>query len=191
MADQRKPSLALGDPLTKETFEDFLDRLRHDCIGAGVRDHCTAEAIFIVERRRINAGLDMDYTDQRLVYWDSGESVAYSPAEYWKDQSSYQKSQLNKKMQEWAGCQFMKGSESDQWYVLGELEEHTVTGWSESWDYLNAHFTKDAAEAFIRRKKHDYPHGMRVYVDSQFYAWEFNQIKTALLKGNLVFKESA
>lgn len=67
----------------------------------------------------------------------------------------------------------MKASEEAQWHILGQRENHTVTGWDERWECVNAHFTKDAAEAFIKRKKHDYGKGMRVYVNSQYYAWEF------------------
>ena len=93
------PSLATGHYLDAATWADFVQRLRHDCKGKRVQDHCTADAIFIVEARRIVSGLDMDYTDKRLVYWDSGESVAYSVKEYWDGLSSYAKSQLNKKMQ--------------------------------------------------------------------------------------------
>lgn len=87
----------------------------------------------------------------------------------------------------------MKAGESDQWYVLGELEDHTVTGWDDRWEYVNAHFTHAAAEAFIQRKKHDYQEGMRVYVESQYYAWEFNAIKEAILDGTLTYtpKEAA
>lgn len=181
------PSLATGHHLDAATWADFVQRLRYDCKGKRVHDHCTADAVFIVEARRIVAGLDMDYTDKRLVCWDSGESVAYSVKEYWDGLSSYEKSQLNKKMQTWSECQFMKADESDQWYVLGELEDHTVTGWDDRWEYVNAHFTKDAAEAFIRRKKHDYGKGMRVYVESQYYAWEFNAIKDAILDGTLTY----
>ena len=51
---------------------------------------------------------------------------------------------------------------------------------------MNSHFTKDAAEAFIRRKKHDYGE-MRVYVESQYYAWEFEAIKAAILDGTLTY----
>lgn len=181
------PSLATGHGLDAATWADFVTRLRYDCNGERVRDHCTAAAIFIVEARRIVCGLDMDYTEQRMVYWDSGESTAYSIKEYWSDLSSYQKSQLNKKMQDWSECQFMKADESDQWYVLGELEDHTVTGWDERWEYINAHFTHAAAEAFIKRKKHDYREGMRIYVESQYYAWEFNAIKEAILDGTLIY----
>ena len=187
------PSLATGHALNAATWADFVQRLRYDCNGEGVRDHCTANAIFIVEARKIVCGLDMDYTEQRMVYWDSGESDAYSVKDYWESLSKYEKSQLNKKMQAWSNCQFMKADESDQWYVLGELEGHTVTGWDEQWVYVNAHFTHAAAEAFIKRKKHDYRKGMRIYVESQYYAWEFNAIKQAIFDGTLVFtpKEAA
>ncbi|MBD9600038.1 hypothetical protein IB252_09500 [Pseudomonas sp. PDM10] len=181
------PSLATGHYLDAATWADFVQRLRYDCKGNRVHDHCTADAIFIVEARRIVSGLDMDYTDKRLVYWDSGESVAYSVKEYWDGLSSYEKSQLNKKMQAWSECQFMKAGEDDQWYVLGELPEHSVTGWDDRWEYVNAHFTHAAAEAFIKRKKHDYRDGMRVYVESQYYAWEFNAIKEAILNGTLTY----
>jgi hypothetical protein len=154
------PSLATGADLNPATWADFVQRLRHDCKSERVRDHCTAAATFIVEARRIVSGLDMDYTDKCLAYWDSGESVAYSVKEYWDGLSSYEKSQLNKKMQACSDCQFMKADESDQWCVLGELPEHTVTGWDDRWEYVNAHFTHAAAEAFIKRKKHDYHDGM-------------------------------
>lgn len=76
--------------------------------------------------------------------------------------------------------------EDDQWNYLAECESHTVTGWNKRWEILNSHFTKDAAEAFIRRKKHDYGE-MRVYVESQYYAWEFEAIKAAILNGTLTY----
>ncbi|MEN5313383.1 hypothetical protein [Pseudomonas koreensis] len=181
------PNLATGHHLDAATWADFVQRLRYDCKGKRVHDHCTADAIFIVEARRIVSGLDMEYTDKRLVYWDSGESVAYSVKEYWDGLSSYEKSQLNKKMQDWSQCQFMKADESDQWYVLGELPDHNVTGWDDRYEYINAHFTYAAAEAFIKRKKRDYRDGMRIYVESQYYAWEFNAIKEAILDGTLTY----
>lgn len=179
-----KPGLARGDELNAETWADFVGRLHHDCVGKGVRDHCTADAIFIVEQRQIIYGLDTDYTDQRVVICDDSEW--FSPQEYWDDLDEEERAALNRKMQEHADCQFMKANKDDQWEVLGELEDHTVTGWDDRWEYVNSHFTKDAAEAFIRRKKHDYPKGLRVCVDAQSYCWEFNAIKEAILKGRLV-----
>jgi hypothetical protein len=70
--------------------------------------------------------------------------------------------------------------------VLGELPQHTVTGWEEEWEYVNCHFTYAAAEAFIKRKKHDYRE-LRIYVDSQYWCWEFEAIKAAILNGTLTY----
>ncbi|MNR29189.1 hypothetical protein D3C85_1465610 [compost metagenome] len=72
-----------------------------------------------------------------------------------------------------------------QWDILGELDDHTVTGWDDRWVPVNSHFTKDAAEAFIKRKRHDYREGMRVYVDAQTHCWEYNTIKEAILQGRI------
>lgn len=182
-------SLATGAKLDAATFADFVARLRHDCIGAGAHDHCTADAIFIVQAKRIVYGIDTDYSDNRVLLDHCNEGEWFTPKEYWADQDRDGRASVNKAMQEWSGCQFMKASESDQWYVLGEMKDHCVTGWHENWEYINAHLTKDAADAFIKRKKHDYPKGMRVYVDSQYYAWEFNEIKEALMAGRLQYVE--
>jgi hypothetical protein len=76
---------------------------------------------------------------------------------------------------------FLDLDEHDQWDTLGELDSHTVTGWNKRWEIVNSHFTKDAAEAFIRRKQ------QRIYVESQYYAWEFNAIKEAILDGTLTY----
>ncbi|WP_255312004.1 hypothetical protein [Pseudomonas mandelii] len=81
-------------------------------------------------------------------------------------------------------CRFLELDEDDQWEALSDLEDHTVTGWHQRWEIVNSHFTKDAAEAFIRRKNHDYGE-MRVCVESQYYAWEFEAIKAAILDGTL------
>lgn len=182
--EQEKPTLARGGELTADTWADFVARLRHDCVGAGVRDHCTADAIFIVEARRLIYGIDSDYTDNRVVTREDYEW--FSPQEYWDDCDEDEQANLSEAAQESGGCDFLELSEDDQWELLAELEEHTVTGWDERWDYVNSHFTKDAAEAFIRRKKHDYPKGLRVYVDAQTYCWEYNAIKQAILDGRLV-----
>lgn len=177
-------SLARGAELNAETWADFVGRLRHDCIGDGVRDHCTADAIFIVQARRLIYGIDRDYTDKLVVCCEDSEW--FSPKEYWDDLCDESKDALNEKVQEQDGCNFLDLTEDDQWEVLDNLDDHTVTGWDDRWEYVNSHFTKDAAEAFIRRKKHDYRKGLRVYVDAQSYCWEFNAIKDAILQGRLV-----
>jgi len=179
-------SLASGSPLTAETWAEFKKRLHHDCVGAGVHDHCTASAIFIVQARRLVYGIDPDYGPELVVM--VGESEWFSPQEYWDDLDEEGRAAIDGHSQEWCSKNFLDADTDDQWHVLGELDNHTVTGWTERWEYVNAHFTKDAAEAFIRRKKHDYRKGLRVYVDCQNYAWEFEAIKEAILKGELVYQ---
>ncbi|WP_147195926.1 hypothetical protein [Pantoea sp. CCBC3-3-1] len=180
-------TLATGDKLTPETFADFVSRLKYHCEGEGVSDHCTADAIFIVERRRLVSGIDPDYTDQLMIYCDDNHWLSIQ--EYWDDLDYESQVELNKKSQDWCDKQFMKAEDRDQWYLVGELDDHTVTGYQWEWDYVNSHFTREAAEAFIARKKHDYRDGLRVYVDANIYCWEFNTIKQALIKGDLILRQ--
>ena len=45
-----------------------------------------------------------------------------------------------------------------RWGVFedGDVEDHSVIYYEEKWETINFHFTKAAAEAFIKRKGHDY-----------------------------------
>lgn len=184
-------SIASGAKLDSASWADFVTRLRHDCVGEGVRAHSTAEALFTVQARRIVSGIDTECTDKFLVYCDG--YTWYSPKEYWDDCGESEHENLNVLAHESAGTElvgFLELPESDQWDILGELDDHTVTGWDERWEYVNSHFTKDAAEAFIKRKKHDYRDGIRVYVEAQIYCWEYNAIKEAILSGQLVYSEA-
>ena len=182
-------SIAHGGELTDASWADFVQRLRHHCKGAGVAEHSTADAIFIVQARRIIYGIDRDYTDKRVVICEDREW--FSPKEYWDDADKKMRGVLNKKMEEWNGSRFMKAGESDQWEVLDELEDHTVTGWDDRWEYVCSHFTPEAAEAFMRRKQHDYRKGLRIYVDAQLHCWEWNAIKAAIMDGQLVLAQGA
>ena len=177
-------SLAFGAELNADTFADFVKRLHHDCVGKGVSDHCTADALFIVQEKVIIQGIDKEYVDGWCVYHD--ERTWYSPVDYWKSLDKSEKADLNKICKESWGETFLKLNSLWQWDVLSGLDEHIVSGYAERWQYVCAHFTKDAAEAFIARKKHDH-HELRVYVESQYWAWEFNAIKNALINGKLVF----
>lgn len=185
-------TLATGATLDAATWADFVARLRHDCEGEGVADHSTADALFTVEAKRIVTGFDTNYTDQTLVHCE--DQTWRSPQAYWDDADDALRTRLDAASVEYIGVDassFLALDQSEQWDVLEHLPDHTVTGYAEHWEYVNAHFTKDAAEAFIRRKKHDYPDGMRVYVESQCYAWEFNAIKDAILSGRLVYSEGS
>lgn len=178
-------SLAIGEKLTAENFSDFVQRLRYHVRGEGVDWHSTADALFTVQARRIIFGIDRDYTDKWAVYVD--ESMYFSVLEYWGNQESESRARLHRLAQEQGGCGFLLLSESDQWDILADLPEHTVSGWDERWEIVNSHFTKEAADAFIVRKKHDYRDGLRVYVEAQVYCWEFNEIIKGLMDGRIAF----
>lgn len=177
-------SLAAGDQLDASTWETFVQRLRHDCRGEGVNEHCTADAVFVVESRRIIYGIDPAYTDDLVITCDDCEW--FSPQEYWDDADEELQAKLNEEAQENWCLNFLDMPLRDQYDALDELDNHTVTGWVERWETVNFHFTKDAAEAFIRRKKHDYPKGLRVCVEAQTYCWEYNAIKEAIMDGRLI-----
>lgn len=179
-------TIANGEKLTPETFADFVTRLRHDVKGEGVKDHYTADAIFIVQARKIIGGIDRDYTDNTMLIVDSDEY--FSPQEYWDSLGGQERKHLNKLANEEYESDFLALEEWQQWNFLDDLPDHTVTGWDETWEYVNAHMTKAAAEAFIQRKKHDYRKGLRVYVESQCYCWEYSTIIAALMSGELVLK---
>jgi len=180
---EKPVSLAHGAQLSAESWADFVARLRHDCVGEGVHDHYTADAIFKVEARVLIYGIDRAYTDKQAVICD--DSTWFSPKEYWDDLDEDQQSRLNLVVKQEHECDFLELKECDQWDLLDEIDDHSVVGWDEKWEHVNSHFTKDAAEAFIKRKRHDYRNGIRVYVDAQTHCWEYNTIKEAMIDGHI------
>lgn len=184
-------SLARGAALTEATWADFVQRLKHDCRGEGVSRHYTADAIFIVQARRLVFGIDRDYVDQWAVLFD--DRYWLSPQEYWEACGDDRRGALDATaLEESDGeCKFLELPPRDQWELLEELPGHSVVGWDDRWEYVSAHFTQDAADAFIARKKHDYREGIRVYVEAQIYSWEYNAIKEAIMDGRLVFNDQA
>ena len=177
-------SLANGAGLNADTWADFLARLRHHCNGQGVKWHHTAAAIFTVQQKRIDYGYEPDYAEGLAVCLEG--SSWFSPEAYWADLDEDERAEIDCALQEDRECDFLDLSTDDQWEYLAELDDHTVTGWNKRWEIVNSHFTREAAEAFIRRKQHDYPE-LRIYVESQYYAWEFEAIKAAILDGTLTY----
>jgi hypothetical protein len=181
-------SIATKEALTADTFSDFVQRLRHHVRGEGVNWHQTADALFTVQARQIDFGIDPAYTEQLAVAIE--DSMYFSPQEYWDSCDAEFRAHLDGLAQEDHEGPFLALDECDQWEILGALDDHTVSGWSERWEHVNSHFTKEAAEAFITRKMHDYRKGMRVYVEAQVYCWEFNAIIAGLMEGLIVFKDT-
>ncbi len=163
--------------LTQEAFDDFIARLRHHNRGPGVDDHCTANPLFIVQKLRRITGIDTDY-DPQFFWTDQGGEVEYDTPEEFAQ----------------ALAEFVaEGGEHDDFdpdhddeVKSGDVTLFQKIGYQEIWEYECAHFTKEAAKAFIKRKKHDH-RKLRIYVESQYWCWEFNMIVQALLDGRLTF----
>lgn len=182
-------ALATGAKLTAETFADFLTRLRHDVSGEGVNDHYTRDAIFNVERLRRVTGIDLSFDPQRMLTDEDHEREWFSPKAYWDSLDLDEKKSLNEECLESNDSFFLDLDEGDQWEFLGDRDYLNLYGYQEEWQYVNSHLTRDAAEAFIKRKAHDYPDGLRVFVDSRVWCWEFTAIVDALINGQLVMAE--
>ena len=182
-----KKTLANGAPLTQETFSDFVERLRFDCKGERVNDHFTADAFFLVQHKDRVSGLSSEFTDKRFILDD--DSCEYDNPQKWYD-ALYEdaKSNIDVACHARYDLNFLELEEEDQWdlFVNDEIEDCSVIYYDDEWKTINYHFTYDAAEAFIKRKGHDYGE-MRVYTDAHTYGWEYNAIKAALLDGSLVY----
>lgn len=174
-------SLARGDKLTADTWADFVARLHHDCVGEGVRDHCTADAVFLVEKA-VKYPVPEGYGGDPVIF--DGCEVSESPEDFFDGCSGDNKAKLNESCDgDWLGA-----DDYDKSSALNEhLPDYSLVYEETRWVTLNQHFTKAAAEAFIARKKHDYRDGLRVYVDASTYSWELNTIKAAILSGHIGF----
>lgn len=174
-------TLAAGAGLSAETWADFVVRLHHDCVGEGVRNHYTADAVFLVQRA----------VEQLVPEGYGGDPVIFDGCEHSEPVSEFFESCCDKtKAKLNAACDgsFMDADEHEQEQALKEhLPDYSLLYVTTRWETLNQHFTKAAAEAFIKRKKHDYRKGLRVYVDASTYSWELNTIKAAILSGHIGF----
>lgn len=180
------PSLARGAPLTLDSWQEFVERLRYDCRGEGVRRHYTADALFVVERKVFVYGLADDYATHEAIIGPSSESVWHSWAEFEASLDEDQRAELDQQAVEAQHESFSSAAEDWKRDCLEEAG-YRFTGWDERWEFVGAHLTWTAAEAFIARKKHDYKDGLRVIAKGQPYAWELESIKAAMMDGQLVY----
>ena len=180
-------SIATGAKLTAATWEEFVGRLKRDVTGEGYGNdwHYTRDPVFTVEKLVYDYGVDADYGGEMHVCDD--ETVYTTPMAYYLEASKATQRALDECARENGWSSFASGSDDVQLEWVEEVGEARVVGRKGRWEYLNNHFTKDAADAFISRKKHDYRDGLRVYVECSAYCWELNAIREAILSGKLRF----
>jgi len=146
--------------LTRETFDDFISRLKFHHKGEGVKDHCTRDPLFIVQKRERVYGFDSDF----------GSDYVWINAEQDNMEADERTARRLDALDD-------DGRETGQWEKIY---------YAVRWEYVCSHLTKEGAEAFIRRKGHDYEE-LRVYVECQIYCEEFNAIVGGLLEGKITF----
>lgn len=179
--------------LTKKMFGKFVEKLRYWNEGEGVQEHNTAYPIFLVKKKVKVWGFSNDFADN--VVWldiDGDYAEHESLSAFFDSLDDEEKSEIDLKAQggAWAAENF--GAVQDYWQIdvlqaVGYILQET--GYREEWQYVSSHLTKEAAEAFITRKKHDYPLGMRVFVDAQVYCWEYQEIIKGLLDGKIAYQD--
>lgn len=172
-------TLANGGELNKRSWDDFVNRLKYHCEGDGVKEHCTSYPIFEVQEKTINTGMDREFTNDWVIIDE--EVFFYSPEELYIDLDDEQTQELN------ADGDFLSLPEKEQWEIL-EHAGYIVTGYVTEWVTINQHLTKEAAEAFIKRKGHDYEE-LRIVAESLYWCNEFKAIQKAILDGRLQFIE--
>ncbi len=163
--------------LTKENFNDFIGRLKFQNRGKGVDHHCTANPIFIVQSRERITGIDLSFDPE--TYWTDEDSECEWTEEEFKEQLAEYVAD--------GGEHEDFDIDIDEEVTRGQVTVFRKLGYCENWEYVCAHLTREAAEAFIKRKKHDH-RKLRIYVDSQYWCWEFNTIIKGLLDGKIIME---
>ena len=174
--------------LTKEQWDDFVTRLRYHREGEGVKDHYTADAYFIVQKKEQIWGMDHEYAEGAMyIEQDSGDHLQYATLkEYMDDLDEDQIAALEHDAMSTYDDRLDSLDDEDLLDLLNN-KGHSIelVGYVNRWEFVNAHFTREGADAFIARKKHDYPDGLRVYVDAAIYCHEFNMVIDNILSGKV------
>jgi hypothetical protein len=174
-------------PLTAETLAEFRTRLQHDCTGDGYAEHCTSSPVFVVKERRFQYDIELDYAEKKAIYFN--DEYYHSIAEFMEVASDHTKELLDEVTYKALKVKFDQLEEDLQYDTLNLLSYIQIVGYVEHWNYLNVHFTQASADDFINRSRHNYPDGLKVFIESQQYCPEFNAIRNAILSGKLVIKE--
>ncbi|MGW8422834.1 hypothetical protein [Comamonas sp. HJ-2] len=178
------PELARTGHLTKQNFADFKNRLWESCEGSGVAAHCTANALFLVQRRVTTWGLTEGYAQHWGVV-ASGKAYD-SIAQFYESCDEERRRLLDSSARNLHGKAFIDLDHESAADLL-ERREVEVVGYRYSWSFVSAHFTPEAAQLFIDKNKFGFDEPLRVYVFSQAYCEEFNAVKNALMDGRISF----
>lgn len=173
-------SIATGATLTKETFDEFIQRLKYSYSEKGCC--ATSHPVFQVREKYKEWGIGDDYNNDGWAYilddcqfFSKSEFIQHLSDNF--DLSSEEAGQLNNLLPDdllEASKKYVEGGFICNYRIIERV--------------IGSHFTIEAAEAFIKRKQHDYQK-LFVYVESAYWCWEFKEIVTALLDDRLIYQE--
>lgn len=166
--------------LTEDKFNDFITRLKSHNEGDGVNWHLTSNPVFIVQSLERVCGIDAEYDPD--YFWVNSDNEGE-----WGNEDLKEELLGDEDVE--SGYDEFDIERDDEITRDGKLIYKKI-GYVESWEYVNANFTKEGAEAFIKRKSHDY-RKLRVYVSSQYFCSEFNMVISGMLDGSIVMANKA
>lgn len=170
--------------LTDADFTAFKERLNyHNRDREGVDRHITANPIFNVQHEKRIYGMGEGYADEFIWMKSDNQEIFYNSFDDLVDE--LEDDDLEKIAKYCANEEIEIDDVPD--YEIQHIAEHLgyeKCGYIKEWEHINSHLTREGAEAFILRKKHDYAE-MRVWVGSQYLCWEFNEIIKGILDGKI------
>jgi len=177
--------------LTEKEFNEFKKRLNfHNRDREGVDRHITANPIFNVQHKKRIYGINDGYTDEFIWMKSSNSEIFYNSLDdIFKEIFEQEEDELEKVKKYCADEELEIDDLSD--YVMSDIADdlgYEKCGYIKEWEHINSHLTREGAEAFILRKKHDYGE-MRVWVGSQYLCWEFNEVMEGILDGKIGYIE--
>lgn len=170
--------------MIKSDFDELVDRLKYwNKSEEGRHSHITDSPIFTVQQLVKVYGFDSTYSDDWCLCYD--DEVWWNVEEYMYSLDDDRVSKIVNK----SGCdnieQFLDLNGWDQIYELqAETTDLNQVYYKEEWQHVNTHLTKEGAQAFIKRKQHDYGK-LRVYVESLFWCVEFKELIKGLVSGEI------
>lgn len=177
-----KPTL-----FTPVTWAEFTQQLKNSWENDNAG---TDSPIFVVQSKNIVWGLDpaSDSVEITNIVDVDQESKYKSVEEFFDSLKAAEKHDLNGLAIDEEDELFLDLKASTQFNILSDWNwnghnVHICHG-KYFWEDINCHLTRSAAEAFIKRKSHDYGE-LRVFVKSLYWCDEFKNLLNAIINGEV------
>lgn len=175
-----KPTL-----FTPETWAEFTQQLKQSWENDNAG---TDSPIFVVQSKNIVWGLDpaSDSVEITNIVDVDQESKYKSVEEFFDSLKAAEKHDLNGLAIDEEDELFLDIKASTQINILSDWNERNVyiCHGKYFWEDINCHLTRTAADAFIKRKSHDYGE-LRVFVKSLYWCDEFKNLLNAIISGEV------